>query len=147
MATLIPFGAPPICDDQSVTINGELRTTANPCGAFCTRSDLAGWKSAARVRVGEVMARSGLSAQAMDQARDIAGEIESIDAGSFLDVAAACRRLADLYRIANCLSTIPSGEELPVIPDPPKNPTQQISSTILLGMAVIAIAYFSTQRR
>lgn len=134
------FYGTPECSDQAVKIGEDLRTTDNPCGLYCSRMDFVRWRAAARQRLTDVMQKSDLTAEAMTSAKKMLSEVDTTNNPSTFTLGDATHRMAELYRFANCLSTIPAGDELPVVPDPPKDPADKLQSFATL--AVIAGALY-----
>lgn len=141
------MGAPPECIDQATTINGSLRTTANPCGMYCSRGDFDGWRAAARTRISEVIAKGDLTPAAMMTAKKILAEIEETTDPSLIDVGSSTRRMAELYRLGNCLSTVPPGEELPTIPDKPQTTEGKMQTLAITAVGLLAVFVFLKARR
>lgn len=144
------LGAPPNCTDAAVKIDGKFRTTDNPCGVYCSKYDWEQWRRFARTRVVEVMERSSLRPELMNQAKAILAEIEATTNPSMIDLGSSTTRLATLYRYADCLSTIPPDTDPPIIPKKEET-TDKIKDWIVtagvIGAALLGLYMYQKRAR
>jgi hypothetical protein len=148
MPTLVRYLGAVECADQAVQIGRAHRTTASPCGMWCTVTDFSAWRAATRRRVVEVIAARQLSPHALATANQILAEVEATSDPAFYEVGAKTSRMAELYRFANCLTTITPGDpDVPVIPKQPETTPNVIRSLVLAAAMVAIVTIFLRARK
>ncbi len=102
------------CQVQSWNIDGKVRTSDDPCGAFCSFPDFRAWRSAARFEVARALQRQDMQPATRDQLLRWSAEIDAMQEG-WLRSQGDTRWLASVAHLAHCVGiqgapTVPVSE-------------------------------------
>ena len=92
---------PTVCGASQILAGGRIRTSDNPCGAWCSFPDFRDWKAAARFSVDRALPRTDLPATQLETLRRYAAAIDGMSE-TMLGVGDAVRKLARIHQSADC---------------------------------------------
>jgi len=144
-------GEPTACAVSQALVNSHVRTSIDPCGAYCTYPDFRGWRQAARDAVVSVLqGRPDLPPATRQSLGEYLARIDAMTEGSAFSIGDQTRQLAQIHQTASCIATWdPKKTDIPQVPELPVVPTGSPITGAIWAVAaalILAIGWKATQK-